>query len=98
MVRNALLQGMKDNVATALEPLDKGTQVVAVYANETPVVVTANEAIPFGFKVAVVEIPQGSPIYKYGAVIGKTSMFIKPGDMVHVHNVEGTRGRGDLSA
>jgi len=58
--------------------------------------VTVCEKIPFGFKVALVDIPEGGDIYKYGEVIGRSTCPIRAGDMVHVHNIVGTRGRGDL--
>jgi altronate dehydratase small subunit len=34
---------------------------------------------------------------KYGEIIGKATTDIKPGQHVHVHNVAGTRGRGDVA-
>ncbi|MHB9092657.1 MAG: UxaA family hydrolase, partial [Chloroflexota bacterium] len=60
----------------------------------TPVL--ALEAIPFGFKVALVDILRGEPIFKYGEIIGRASCPIQQGALVHVHNLEGLRGRGDL--
>ena len=30
-------------------------------------------------------------------VIGRASIDIQSGELVHVHNIEGTRGRGDLN-
>ena len=33
---------------------------------------------------------------KYAHVIGKASKDISVGELVHVHNIEGNRGRGDL--
>ena len=57
---------------------------------------TAVEAIPFGFKIALEEIPPGAIILKYGETIGKAGRPIAKGALVHVHNLEGTRARGDL--
>jgi altronate dehydratase small subunit len=85
----------KDNVATVLEDIEKGDQVVARIGRETRRV-EAKERIPLGFKIALVDIPKGEPIMKYGEVIGKAGLPIKEGRLVHVHNLEGTRGRGDL--
>jgi altronate dehydratase small subunit len=51
--------------------------------------------ISFGHKFAVITIPQGNNILKYGEVIGKAVIQIEPGQHVHVHNLEGKRGRGD---
>ncbi|MHB1131978.1 MAG: UxaA family hydrolase [Chloroflexota bacterium] len=92
----ALVIGSQDNVATALQDVEVGGSIAARREQEvTPLV--ALEAIPFGFKVALRDIAQGEPIYKYGEVIGKASQPIKKGELVHIHNVEGNRGRGDLA-
>ena len=42
------------------------------------------------------DIKKGTPIIKYGETIGLATEDIKEGDHVHVHNVEGLRGRGDM--
>ena len=39
----------------------------------------------------------GTDIVKYAHVIGRASIDIQSGELVHVHNIEGTRGRGDLN-
>jgi len=84
-----------DNVATAVEEIRPG-EVVSVPFQKEVITLRATEAIPFGFKIALTEIAQGEVIRKYGEVIGKASMPIAKGSLVHVHNLEGTRGRGDL--
>lgn len=53
--------------------------------------------IPFGFKIAVADIAKGDHVRKYGESIGIASSAIRTGDLVHVHNLEGARGRGDLA-
>jgi altronate dehydratase small subunit len=53
------------------------------------------EAIPFGHKVAIMDVPEGTYVCKYGEVIGRATAEIEAGRHVHVHNVEGIRGRGD---
>ena len=45
------------------------------------------QAIPYGHKFALREIPQGIMI-KYGAQIGRATAPISKGDHVHIHNVE----------
>ncbi|MDQ6598863.1 SAF domain-containing protein [Bacillus salipaludis] len=37
----------------------------------------------------------GEDILKYGEVIGLATTDIEPGEHVHIHNLEGKRGRGD---
>jgi len=85
----------KDNVATAIVDIEGGDWV-SVERTEATKRVKALGRVPFGFKIALQDISQGEPIIKYGEVIGKASSAIKEGALVHVHNVEGTRGRGDL--
>ena len=85
----------KDNVATLLEDVTPGTEVLIRLGSKTDTV-KARESISFGFKIAVSDIARGADIIKYGEPIGIASSDIKRGDMVHVHNLEGGRGRGDL--
>lgn len=94
--KRALIISGKDNVATALQDVDAGAPIAARLGQEV-VEVSALEKIPFGFKVALGDIAKGEPVYKYGEIIGRASQPIKKGELVHVHNVEGTRGRGDLA-
>jgi altronate dehydratase small subunit len=82
----------RDNVATAVAPLAVGESVEV----ESVGVITMRAPIPFGHKFAVTPIPTGAAIVKYGHAIGQASSPIQPGDHVHVHNVVGKRGRGDL--
>lgn len=93
--RGALMLSEKDNVATLLEDVAAGTEVLVRLGSKTDTV-NARENIPFGFKIAVSDIARGADIIKYGEPIGIASSDIKRGDMVHVHNLEGGRGRGDL--
>ena len=62
---------------------------------ENEQIVTAVDDIPFGFKIALRDIAAGEDILKYGEVIGVASCDIRLGECVHVHNVDGKRGRGD---
>ncbi|MHB1006195.1 MAG: UxaA family hydrolase [Chloroflexota bacterium] len=95
--KRALIINGKDNVATALQDIEAGAGIEARLGQEV-FPVAALEKIPFGFKVAIADIAQGHEVYKYGEVIGRASKPISKGELVHVHNVEGTRGRGDLAA
>ncbi|HEY4439567.1 MAG TPA: UxaA family hydrolase [Candidatus Elarobacter sp.] len=89
---NALRLKDDDDVAVALRPLDPGTAVRFPDAT-----IVAAVQIPSGHKIAVRPIAAGALIRKYGQVIGRAVGAIAPGEHVHVHNVEGTRGRGDLA-
>jgi len=93
--KRALIMHPKDNVATAVEEIQPGDQVKTAGGGE-PRSVAAVEAIPFGFKIALEDISPGARIVKYGETIGKAGRPIPQGAMVHIHNLEGTRARGDL--
>jgi altronate dehydratase small subunit len=93
--KRALIMHPQDNVATTVEEIQPGDQVRISKGGEVRTL-TAIEAIPFGFKIALEEIPQGALILKYGDSIGKAGRPIAKGALVHVHNLEGTRARGDL--
>ncbi|WP_135362712.1 UxaA family hydrolase [Halosimplex halophilum] len=89
----ALVMAPEDNVATALEDLDAGDRL----ADADPPVTVAEE-VPFGHKVALVDIDAGDPVRKYGEVIGEATEPIAAGEWVHTHNCESRRGRGDRAA
>jgi altronate dehydratase len=90
-VRAVLVISDRDNVATALEPLEKGRTVDANGA-----AVVALEPIPAGHKIALRRIASGEGVFKYGSPIGTATADISPGAHVHTHNVASGRGRGDL--
>ena len=94
-VKRAIIMHPKDNVATAVEETQPGDQVQASSGGQVRTL-TAAEAIPFGFKIALEALPAGAIITKYGETIGKAGRPIAKGALVHIHNLEGTRARGDL--
>ncbi len=94
-VRRALIMHPSDNVATAVEEIRPGEEVAIPMGREC-LTLRAVEQIPFGFKIALQEIPQGEILRKYGDAIGRATAPIARGALVHVHNLEGLRGRGDL--
>ncbi|WNC13779.1 UxaA family hydrolase [Brevibacillus brevis] len=83
-----------DKVAVALEPIPAGAEV-SVVCEDRSFHITLSDPIEFGHKFAVVAIRQGEDILKYGEVIGVATREIGPGEHVHIHNLEGKRGRGD---
>ncbi len=92
----ALKLSEKDNVATSLTDIEPGAEMSVRWGTEV-IQIKPLEKIPFGFKVALNDIHQGSIVIKYGEAIGIASQDIKQGQLVHVHNVKGARGRGDLA-
>jgi altronate dehydratase small subunit len=87
----ALRMTPEDTVATALDDLEAGRRL-SVEGRTVELV----DEVPFGHKFALQPIAAGEEIAKYGYVIGRATEDIDPGAWVHVHNVESTRGRGDL--
>jgi hypothetical protein len=86
LAANAVVIDPTDNVATVLEELPAGAEVVA---QDHDCGVAAGEAIPVGHKVALADIGPGDPIVKYGHVIGAASQPIARGEHVHTHNLTG---------
>jgi altronate dehydratase small subunit len=94
MPLSALVIDKKDNVATAVMPLEKGNAAkIAIDGKSVEIMVLQD--IPFGHKLALTSIDKGTPIIKYGETVGLATEKIEKGEHVHVHNVEGLRGRGD---
>jgi altronate dehydratase len=91
-VNPVLVISARDNVATALEPLDAG-QVLQIGG----ATLTTCQPIPRGHKVALRAIRSGDAVVKYGNPIGTATTDIESGAHVHVHNVSSARGRGDLA-
>ena len=68
-----------DNVVVATHRLAAGTSV----GGEA----RATETIPLGHKMATAPIAAGTPVLKYGQVIGEALVDIAPGSHVHLHNL-----------
>ena len=81
----------KDNVATARVEIDSGL----VISRDNGEDIIVRERIPFGHKLALEPIASGAPVFKYGQRIGVAISNIAAGDLVHVHNLSGERGRGE---
>jgi altronate dehydratase small subunit len=84
----------RDDVAVALRLLQKGERI-AVQGENSTVTVEIVQEIPKGHKMALRDIGKGEPVFKYGEAIGMASAEIAAGSHVHLHNLEGSRGRGD---
>lgn len=81
-----------DNVATLLTKTTEGEEVEVV-SQEGLIIdkVRTLERIPFGHKIALVELARDERIIKYGEAIGIASKDIKRGEWVHTHNIESLR-------
>lgn len=49
-------------------------------------VVVLKQAIEYGHKVALADIPAGEAVLKYGVCIGHSTQLIRAGEWVHLHN------------
>ena len=93
----ALKVNDKDNVATVFaENVESGALLSVVDKAGGRQEIKAACPIPYGHKVALCPIGPGETVYKYGETIGRAGAHIKTGEHVHVHNMDSTRGRGDL--
>lgn len=95
-MKNFIVKSDKDNVGNALEPLDEGDEVAwSKGANHGQA--TVKGTVPFGFKMALRNLPGGADVVSYGEVIGTTSRSIRGGECVHVHNMVGKRGNSETT-
>lgn len=78
-----------DNVAVALSPLKKNSTFI-IDAQK----ITLKEDIPQGHKFALADIPENTPVIKYGAQIGLAKEIIPIGSWIHTHNLK--TGLGEL--
>lgn len=91
---SVILSHPKDNVATAKFPLKAGTLLAFSKGKKIEV----REEIRFGHKIALRKIPKNSPVIKYGERIGRAIQAIEPGELVHIHNVVGERGKRKIKS
>ena len=85
----AIVMAPDDTVATAISEL-AADRTIARGDDQT---ITLTEPIQFGHKFALIGHEPDDEVVKYGAVIGRATTTIRPGDWVHTHNVESIRGR-----
>lgn len=78
-----------DNVAVALDVIPENTTVDVGDTKITTVM-----EIPAGHKFALVDMPEQTPVIKYGFRIGNTIAAVKTGEWIHTHNLK--TGLGDL--
>jgi altronate dehydratase len=76
----------KDNVATALEPLNAGTAVSVKVQGRIEKMKLLSD-IPMGHKFALRDMEEGGAVIKYGEPIGQTTAKVTRGEHVHIHNV-----------
>ena len=80
--QEALRLTNKDNVAMSLGEVEPGAEVKVRTGKEVNII-KAEDKIPFGFKIAMTDIDEGSKVIKYGEPIGIASQKIKQGQLVY---------------
>lgn len=76
----------EDNVATLLDDAPAGP-VALIGAGDGRGDLVTSEAIARGHKIALVDLPAGSAVVKFGARIGHTTLPIARGAWVHLQNL-----------
>ena len=82
MGKKGLRLHAQDNCVVLLEDVHAGECV----DYEGGAVVASGDA-DLGHKLAIMRIPVGSKVYKYGASIGSATVPIEPGEHIHTHNM-----------
>ena len=80
----ALCVHRDDNVATLLDDASPGP--VSLLGDGPSASVTVSEAVSRGHKVAIVALPAGAAVVKFGVTIGHTTSDVAAGGWVHTHN------------
>jgi altronate dehydratase small subunit len=91
----AIVLNSTDNVATLLGAGQAGE--ACELEGEASGKLVLLQDVPFGHKVCITDTAPGATIVKYGQVIGRASQTVRPGEHMHVHNIESARARGDLN-
>jgi ribosomal protein L2 len=81
-MKRSIRLAAEDNVAIAFEEIAPGDLVEC-----GAVELRASSLVPFGHKIALTDIPEGQPVYRYGVPIGFTSSDVPAGAHVHSHNL-----------
>jgi len=89
---DAILIDVKDNVATAIRPLQHGEKA-SVNTNSGILMVTVTMDIPPNHKFATRDIKAGEHVVKFGEIIGVATANINQGSHVHTHNLRSIHGR-----
>ncbi|MEG0576613.1 MAG: UxaA family hydrolase [Bacilli bacterium] len=86
-MNNAIVINCDDNVATVLTDLKKNDYIH--YTDELcdEIVIKCLENIPSFHKIAIKNILCGTPVIKYGEIIGVANCLINTGQHVHINNV-----------
>jgi galactarate dehydratase len=79
-LKNYIKVNENDNVAITVNAISSGTLIMEN--------IMANENIPQGHKIALIDIAEGEAIIRYGVVLGYALHSIKKGDWINEHMLE----------
>ena len=83
---NALMMDPTDNVVTCVTDVPAGAAVNYRRGNEV-LTLLAEENIPYCHKIALVDIPEGADVVKYGESLGHATQNILKGHWVSHNNL-----------
>lgn len=84
MIPRAFSIQSSDSVAVLLDDAEAGPVKLLGLSDDT--VISANQPISLGHKIALRAHGLGDAVTKYGVRIGHATTSIAPGDWVHLHN------------
>ena len=93
--RTAILVHPDDSVVTLAEDALAGDTVEYRTSSGEGRSVEAAQDVPLGHKVALVDVPEGGNVMKYGQIIGVAATAIRAGEHVHVHNLRSSAQGGE---
>ena len=83
---NALMMDKTDNVVTCVREVKAGEEVI-YRCGDALMKLAAKETIPYCHKIALEDMPEGTKVFKYGELIGKTTAEVKKGHWVSHENI-----------
>jgi (2R)-sulfolactate sulfo-lyase subunit alpha len=90
---HCVLHDPEDSVAVVVvEGVKAGTTLTGLILDEDrTITLPCVQDIPLGHKVALIDMPVGATVIKYGIDIGKVVQPIVKGQHAHVHNIKTKR-------
>ena len=87
-----IVHGQDDTVGVAVVDLTRGQSLTGWnMERDSTLRLKAEQKVPLGHKIAVVDIAKGDTIVKYGEPIGTASKPIEKGHHVHTQNLKTAR-------
>lgn len=83
MVDNVVRLNEKDNVLVAIKEIQIGEEIIFL----GQILVCAGTFVPYGHKIALLDIEKNNVFIKFGEIIGHALENVKIGEWVHNHNL-----------